>query len=126
MKQTIRYLGIIGDLIGSRELTPRDKAQQALQAALEQANRKHQASLASRFTVTLGDEFQGLLFLARGPKLVGTLGQKVAQRAKIALRGRWVRLERQVGENAWQWLRKGKPHCEQRLRPQGTHRVKPT
>lgn len=61
MKQTIRYLGIIGDLIGSRELTPRDKAQQALQAALEQANRKHQASLASRFTVTLGDEFQGLL-----------------------------------------------------------------
>ena len=55
------YIGIIGDLITSRTIADRGAAQKQLQAALEGVNTRFQAHLASRFTITLGDEFQGLL-----------------------------------------------------------------
>lgn len=55
------YIGIIGDLITSRTIADRGAAQEQLQAALDGVNERFQAHLASRFTITLGDEFQGLL-----------------------------------------------------------------
>lgn len=55
------YIAIISDLIGSRELADRNKAQQALHSTLEQCNENFKDELAARFTITVGDEFQGLL-----------------------------------------------------------------
>ncbi len=55
------YVAIIGDLIKSREIQDRDEAQKKLNEVLEAINEKYGESLASRFSITLGDEFQGLL-----------------------------------------------------------------
>lgn len=55
------YFAVIGDMIGSRTLSDRQSAQNSLQEALEEVNRFYTDSLASLFTITLGDEFQGLL-----------------------------------------------------------------
>lgn len=53
-------IAVIGDIIKSKSILDRQKTQQELQSVLLQINQRHQASLASRFTITLGDEFQGL------------------------------------------------------------------
>lgn len=53
-------IAVIGDIIKSKSILDRQKTQQELQSVLQQINQRHQASLASRFTITLGDEFQGL------------------------------------------------------------------
>lgn len=55
------YFALIGDIIGSRELTDRRSAQNSLKEALEEVNRLYARGLESIFTITLGDEFQGLL-----------------------------------------------------------------
>lgn len=54
-------IAIIGDIIKSRRLTDRQKTQQDLRAVLERINHRYEDLLASRFTITLGDEFQGVL-----------------------------------------------------------------
>ncbi len=53
-------IAVIGDIIKSKSILDRHKTQQDLQRVLLQINQRHQAMLASRFTITLGDEFQGL------------------------------------------------------------------
>jgi len=57
------YIALLGDAIGSRALPPRRRArlQRDLRAALPVFNRRWRATLAARFGVTLGDEFQCLL-----------------------------------------------------------------
>lgn len=55
------YIAIIGDLVKSREIEFREDAQKKLKAVLTEINEVYQTQLASRFSVTLGDEFQGLL-----------------------------------------------------------------
>ena len=57
------YYAIIGDLIESRKIEKRDEAQKQLNHALQNVNRRFSAMIASKFVVTLGDEFQGLLHL---------------------------------------------------------------
>ena len=56
-------IALIGDIVASRRLDPRRRT--ALQGRLEQlldaVNRQHRESIAARFLVTLGDEFQGVL-----------------------------------------------------------------
>ncbi|MDY0126295.1 MAG: SatD family protein [Anaerolineaceae bacterium] len=59
-------IAVIGDIIKSRSILDRHKTQQDLQSVLLQINQHHQALLASRFTITLGDEFQGLFKNSRG------------------------------------------------------------
>lgn len=56
-----QYLALIGDLRGSRHIDGRDKAQRQIKAALEQVNGQYVGLMASRLTLTLGDEFQALL-----------------------------------------------------------------
>src|SRR5436853_396446 len=62
-----RYIALIGDAAASRALPPRHRGrlQQALRGAIPQFNRRWRTSLAARFAVTLGDEFQVLLTTAR-------------------------------------------------------------
>ncbi len=59
-------IAVIGDIIKSRSIADRRKAQEGLAAVLQQVNQRHQGVLASRFTITLGDEFQGVLNGATG------------------------------------------------------------
>ena len=56
-----QYYALIGDIIESRHLANRAQQQEALSQVLDNLNDRYQAHLASRFSLTLGDEFQGLV-----------------------------------------------------------------
>lgn len=56
------FVALIGDIRGSRELDDRKQAQEEFEAVVDSLNDTIPAdAMASRFTVTTGDEFQGLL-----------------------------------------------------------------
>jgi hypothetical protein len=55
------YCAVIGDIVKSKRITDRGGAQKELEAQLEKTNKRHAAGIASKFTITLGDEFQALL-----------------------------------------------------------------
>lgn len=55
------YTAIIGDLIKSREIGDRAVFQKQLKEILDDVNVKYKNQLGSKFSITLGDEFQGLL-----------------------------------------------------------------
>lgn len=55
------YIAIIGDIISSKKLKNRHAVQKKLNQALKQINAHYKKDIASDFTITLGDEFQGLL-----------------------------------------------------------------
>ena len=55
------YIAIIGDFINSKQLKERQSAQEKLVATLSEINSAFLDSLSCKFTITLGDEFQGLL-----------------------------------------------------------------
>jgi hypothetical protein len=55
------YIAVIGDIMASRIIGRRNDVQQKLQQVLETVNAEYAADIASNFTITLGDEFQGLL-----------------------------------------------------------------
>lgn len=55
------YCAIIGDINKSRSLPQRAKVQKQFQRAIELINKEYKADIASKFVLTLGDEFQGLL-----------------------------------------------------------------
>lgn len=56
------YLALIGDLKASPHIPGRESAQQEIKAALDQLNLAWGALMASPLTLTLGDEFQALLY----------------------------------------------------------------
>ena len=56
-----KYLAIIGDIKFSREIADREGCQERLRNVLDLINDKYKDDIASNFTITLGDEFQGLL-----------------------------------------------------------------
>jgi hypothetical protein len=60
---TTLYVAVIGDIVASRALPAADRArlQRHLRAAIPAFNRRWRTSLAARFAVTLGDEWQCLL-----------------------------------------------------------------
>lgn len=55
------YVAIIGDIKNSRELQNRKQVQEKLEAVLNEINETYDTDIASKFLITLGDEFQGLL-----------------------------------------------------------------
>ncbi len=55
------YIGIIGDIVNSRELRDRNHTQIKLEKTLQAINKKYSECIVSEFLITLGDEFQGLL-----------------------------------------------------------------
>ena len=54
------YLALIGDIIQSKQLVDRSKAQETLKNCLEELNKTFAPYIVSKLSVTLGDEFQGL------------------------------------------------------------------
>lgn len=55
------YIAIIADIIESRSIRERNRVQKHLEQILEQINKTYEYAIASRFIITLGDEFQGVL-----------------------------------------------------------------
>jgi hypothetical protein len=55
------YIAIIGDIIASKKISNRGEVQKELNTVLKAINLKYKGDIASNFTITLGDEFQGLL-----------------------------------------------------------------
>ena len=55
-----RYLVLMGDIVGSRELPDREGAQQTLKAALKDVNAELGDQLVARLAFAAGDEIQGL------------------------------------------------------------------
>lgn len=55
------YTVIIGDMIDSKKIVDRQSVQTKFKDVLNQINDKYADDIASKFTITLGDEFQGLL-----------------------------------------------------------------
>ena len=59
-------LAVIADMVKSREVpsTQRAPVQQRFKSLIDDLNKKYHRNLLSRFVITLGDEFQGLLVSA--------------------------------------------------------------
>lgn len=55
------YLAIIGDIRSSKDLPDRYLVQKKLKSVLDSVNEKYSESIAAKFVITLGDEFQGLM-----------------------------------------------------------------
>ncbi|HAL62094.1 MAG TPA: hypothetical protein DCP08_06780 [Chloroflexi bacterium] len=55
------YCVVIGDISKSRELRDRAAIQERFKAAIEEINQRFTDFIVSRFLVTIGDEFQGVL-----------------------------------------------------------------
>lgn len=76
-------IAVIADMVGSRSIEDKDRTQ--LQSVFEQfvaeLNRKYEEVLLSKFVITLGDEFQGLLLDASEvPNLLWDFESKFADR----------------------------------------------
>lgn len=62
LKNTHSFAAVIGDIKNSRSLKNRKEVQERLQEVLDHLNRKYEEDIVSGFLITLGDEFQGLLY----------------------------------------------------------------
>lgn len=56
-----KYVAIIGDIMESKKIIDRKITQQKFKSILSDINLKYSEDIISKFTITLGDEFQGLL-----------------------------------------------------------------
>lgn len=65
------YIALIGDIKGSRGIKNRNAFQERLKTALLKVNNKYAEDIASKLTITLGDEFQGLL--SSGKNIMGII-----------------------------------------------------
>lgn len=54
------YIAVIGDIVGSKSISERKAIQDKLAGILEDINKIYPSDIASKFMITLGDEFQGL------------------------------------------------------------------
>lgn len=72
IQQERQCVALIGDIVRSRSLplAKRYDIQEQLNAVLEQFNEQYESSIVSRFVVTLGDEFQGLV---KAPQIIPEL-----------------------------------------------------
>lgn len=56
-----QYFALIGDIIDSKKIENRFETQRKLESVLTKINQRYAKSIASQFTLTLGDEFQAVL-----------------------------------------------------------------
>lgn len=85
------YIAIIGDIKGSKSIKNRKEVQENLAMVLNEINDHYSDDIASRFMITLGDEFQGLL-------LNGTSVMKIISRIEGRLDPVKLRFGIGVGE----------------------------
>lgn len=85
------YFAIIGDIIESKKISERFKVQEKLEEVLAQMNGEYAPFIASNFTITIGDEFQGLL--SDSTKIL-----EIIDRIKISMQPVDIRFGIGVGE----------------------------
>lgn len=75
------YIAIIGDIVASRRFSPtcRRMVQEKFLALLNSLNREFATALAAQFTVTSGDEFEGLLRSSSAPDVLPAIIWQVDQ-----------------------------------------------
>lgn len=56
------YCAIIGDIVNSKKIPNRQEIQDLFASVLIEINMEYYEHIASNFTITLGDEFQGLIY----------------------------------------------------------------
>ena len=58
-----RYIGVIADMVSSRSVprSQRRVLQRQFAGLIDSLNRDYRKTIVSKFVITLGDEFQGLL-----------------------------------------------------------------
>lgn len=58
------YVAIIGDMVGSKQIAAEERyvIQDTYKKVLRQINEEFSSNIVSQFSITLGDEFQGLLY----------------------------------------------------------------
>jgi hypothetical protein len=78
------YIAIIADIKNSKRVNNRNDLQNKLKNVIEGINSKYKNDLASLFTITLGDEFQGLL--KNGKPLVYIIDQFEREMYPIKIR----------------------------------------
>ena len=134
-----QYFVIISDMVQSRALTDRQKAQNAFKAALANVQKQYRHDVISPFTLTIGDEFQAVLgnashFFAMINQLeedlpeirfryglgVGTMSTALNRKAAIGMDGPAFHFARQALEYARQQKRCFVFNCVQ---PEHTKRV---
>jgi hypothetical protein len=78
---TSTYVAIIGDIVASRRFssTCRRLVQEKFLALLNSLNQEFSAALAAQFTVTSGDEFEGLLYSSSAPDVLPAIIWQVDQ-----------------------------------------------
>jgi len=81
---TNTYIAIIADIKGSKTIENREEVQKKLKKTLLNLNKKYSTFIASKFTITLGDEFQGLLF--NGVKIIPIISEIEQEMYPIAIR----------------------------------------
>lgn len=82
-QSSVRLIALIGDMVQSRALSANDraKAQREFAGLVKLLNQRFRKSTASKFVVTIGDEFQGLLHTAEViPELMWTVEADYAAR----------------------------------------------
>lgn len=85
------YVAIIGDIVDSKKIADRKQTQRELKALLDKINRIYKEDIAAKFSITLGDEFQGLL---KNTKNVINIIQEI----ELQMLGFEVRLGIGIGE----------------------------
>lgn len=70
------YTAVTGDIVKSRQLPNRQNVQACLEKTLTNINRKYRQEITVKFSVILGDEFQGLL---SSPRLSYSIAREIQQ-----------------------------------------------
>ena len=82
-RRGLQYLAVIADMVKSRALPAGQRAlvQKHFQELVANLNKEYRNSLASKFAITLGDEFQGLLTTSTVlPDLIWQIEEKFPDR----------------------------------------------
>lgn len=78
------YIAIIGDIKNSKEIGDRNYIQLKLKCVLDVINIKYNPVIAAKFIITLGDEFQGLLY--RGTNVIDIIEEIQREMYPIQIR----------------------------------------
>ena len=95
------FAAVIGDIKDSRHLENRKEVQDRLQRVMDRLNRKYKEDIVSKFLITLGDEFQGLL--CGGKNILSMINEIKMEMYPVRLRF-GVRSP-QTSRRKWRWAR---------------------
>lgn len=78
------FIAIIGDLKKSKKIEDRKNIQNKLKSVLQKINKEYEKDIAAKFVITLGDEFQGLLY--KGENVINIIEEIQREMSPIEIR----------------------------------------